>query len=491
MDSKQVKRTKIVCTMGPAVDNESTLRSLIEEGMDIARLNLNHGSHEAHLARINRLKKLRRETGIPVAILMDMRGPGVRTGSLEGGKPIRLQAGKQIALTEMDVAGTQRLIHQSCPDLASRVAPGDAILIDDGLIELAVDEVVEGDIICTVQNTGLLGEHKTVNLPGTSLDLPIMTSQDHDDLVFGIENGVDFVSVPYVRSVDDIYEVRGFLNAHGGAGIGVIAKIERPEALDAIEPVIAASDGIVIARGDLGVEMDTAQVPHVQKRIVTLCNKMRTPVIVSSQMLDSMVREPRPTRAEVADVANAVYDGADALMLSGETALGKYPVPALRMMVKIAASSEAYVASPAAVADLGEGVQAVSPSVGLAAVSTAANVGAKCIVTPTTSGRTARLISNLRPQVPIYAVTHDEAIVRRMQLYWGVVPMLGGAEEAPMRETIEAAQKAVLDGGYVSGGDLAVFTAGDPSTGPALPGASDAASGHAGTSVMYVVQIHS
>ena len=490
MELRQDKRTKVICTMGPSVDSELTLRSLIEEGMDIARLNFSHGSHEAHLARINRLKKVRRELNAPVAVLVDMRGPGVRTGSLKRGTPIRLQAGKQITLTEQDVEGDSRIIHQTLKGLSAYMNPGTSILVDDGLVELAVDEVAGTDIICTVQNTSLLGENKVLNFPGVHLDVPILGKADEEDLRFAIECGVDYVAVPYVRSAADVQVVRAFLAENGGSGIGIIAKIERPEAVDCVEEIVDAADGIIIARGDLGVEMDTAQVPHIQKRVIKLCNQKRTPVIVASQMLDSMCREPRPTRAEVTDVANAIYDGADALMLSTETALGKYPVPALRMMVKIACSAEPHVPGDVDEPRMSGSAEPVSPSVGRAAVQTAASVDAVCIVTPTTSGRTSRLISNLRPSKPIYAVTHDPAVMRRMQLYWGVTPMLGGVDKAGMRETIEAAQLSVLEHGLVKDGDLAVFTAGDPHTGPRVEDASDACAGHVGTSVMYIVQVH-
>lgn len=491
MELRQTKRTKIVCTMGPAVDNEVTLRNLVEEGMDVARLNFNHGNHNEQLARINRLKKVRRELDAPIAILMDMRGPGVRTGFLEGGRPIRLKAGRQIALTEMDVKGTERLIHQTCPGLYHYMRPGASILVDGGLIELAVDEVVGTDIICTVQNTGILGEHKTLNFPGIQLGLPILDANGKGDILFGIENGVDYIVVPYVRSAQDIKTIRTFVDLNGGEPIGLIAKIERPEAIDAIDEIVDVCDGIILARGDLGVEMDTQEAPYIQKRIVRLCNRRRIPVIVASQMLDSMMREPHPARAEVADVASAIYDGADAVMLSGETALGKYPVSALRMIVKIALSSEQH-AEPDMTSrfEPGSDVERVSPSVGKAAVQTANDVNAACIVTPTTSGHTARLISNLRPAVPIYAVAHDEEVVRRMQLYWGVTPMAGGADRAPMRETLDAAQRILLSRGLVKDGDLAVFTAGDPYTGPVLERRGDAVGRDTGTNALYVVQIH-
>ncbi len=325
MGVQQSKRTKIVCTMGPASDSELTLRNLIAEGMDIARLNFSHGSQIEHLARINRIKKVRRELNAPTAIMLDLRGPRIRTGALVDGAPVRLQAGKQITLTEAPVAGTSRLVQQTCAGLADYMRPGTSILIDNGLIELAVDETRGSDIVCTVQNSGILREHKGMNFPGTQIDLPIMSEHDERDILFGIEQGVDFVAVPAVRDAADLAVVRAFLDGNGGAGIGLIAKIENERAVDNIAAIVDACDGVVIARGDLGVEMDTERVPHIQKQIVRLCNERRVPVIVAGQMLESMIGEPRATRSDVADVASAVYDGVDALMLSSETALGKYP----------------------------------------------------------------------------------------------------------------------------------------------------------------------
>ena len=490
MRTELQKRTKIVCTMGPAVDSESTLKGLIEAGMDIARLNFSHGSHEEHLARINRIKKVRRALDTPTAIMLDTAGPSVRTGTLEGGEPVLLQAGKRITLTERDVTGTERLVHQNCPGLAKLMAPGSPILIDDGLIELAVDEVDGTDIVCTVQNSGMLGERKSMNFPDTCIDLPILSEQDESDLLFGIEQGVDSVAVSFVRDRADVEHVRSFLDEHGGAHIDILSKIENARAVENLDDIIGASDGIIVARGDLGVEVDTERVPHIQKRAVALCNASHTPVVIATQMLDSMMRQPRPTRAEVADVANAVYDGADAVMLSGETAIGKYSVPAVHMMARILASSEQYAhANVESAVEYPTDIERVSPTVGRAAVSTADAVHAACIVTPTTSGRTARLISNLRPKAPIYAVAHDEWVMRRMQLYWGVTPMMGGIEGASLDDNIANAQRVVLERGLVAPGDLAVFTSGDPKTGPQL-GAEDAGgSTYVGTSVMYVVQV--
>lgn len=496
MGVQQSKRTKIVCTMGPASDSELTLRNLIAEGMDIARLNFSHGSQIEHLARINRIKKVRRELNAPTAIMLDLRGPRIRTGALVDGAPVRLQAGKQITLTEAPVAGTSRLVQQTCAGLADYMRPGTSILIDNGLIELAVDETRGSDIVCTVQNSGILREHKGMNFPGTQIDLPIMSEHDERDLLFGIEQGVDFVAVPAVRDAADLAVVRAFLDGNGGAGIGLIAKIENERAVDNVAAIVDACDGVVIARGDLGVEMDTERVPHIQKQIVRLCNERRVPVIVAGQMLESMIGEPRATRSDVADVASAVYDGVDALMLSSETALGKYPGTTVRMMVRIAAQTERYLAGSAANAAAQSGPDAagaeepvpVSPMVARAAVQTAHAVNAGCIVCPTSTGRTARAVSKLRPRVPIYAVAPSEQVMRRMQLFWGVTPMSGGLPaRVAMQQTIANAQEQVLARGLVKPGDLAVFTAGDAQTSPET--STVAGEAHAGTNVMYVVQI--
>jgi pyruvate kinase len=486
------KRTKIVCTLGPAVDSESTLKSLITSGMDIARFNFSHGTHTEHLARMNRLKKIRRELDTPTAILLDTRGPEIRTGAIKGGQPIHLSAGKTITLTEREVEGTERLITQSYKGLWRVVEPGSAVLIDNGSIELIVDEVRGEDVCCTVQNTGMLGSHKSVNIPGISVDLPSMTEADEQDLLFGIEQDIDFVAASFIRSADDVRAYRAFLAAHGGEDIAIISKIESRESVENIDEIVEVSDGVMIARGDLGVEVDANRVPHIQKRIIKLCNAKHTPVITATQMLDSMMRNPRPTRAEVGDVANAIYDGTDALLLSGETAIGKYPIPTVRMMAQIAEASEPYVDEHMQNGvHYSTDVERVSPSVGRAAVQTAEAIHATCIVTPTTSGRTARLISNLRPGAPIYAVTKRERVMRRMQLYWGVTPMLGNVEDAPMRTVIANAREAVCRHGYVRNGDLTVFTAGDHRTSPYLPKGATGETQSAPTNVMYVVEIRS
>lgn len=479
------RRTKIVCTLGPAVDDEAALRGLLSAGMDVARFNFSHGSHDEHRARMDLLKRVRRDLGSPCAILLDTRGPEIRTGSLAGGRPVELREGGSLVLTERVVDGTAQLVSQTCAGLARVVGLGQPILLDDGLIELRVEAVEGSDIRCTVRNSGLLGERKSVNIPGASVPLPVMTDQDRADLVFGIDQDVDFVAASFVRNAEGVRELRRFLDEHGGEGVCLIAKIECAEAVENFEDIIEAADGVMVARGDLGVEVPAHKVPHIQKEIIRASNRASKPVITATQMLDSMIRNPRPTRAEVGDVANAIYDGTDAVMLSGETAGGRYPVEAVRMMARIAESSEPYLFDERA-PDRSRDKARVALAVGLAAVQTAENVGAACIVAPTMSGRTARLVSNLRPRVPILAVTPFPRVMRQQQLNWGVTPMLGDVQ-GDMRHVVEQAHDAVLENGLVRPGDLAVFTAGDPSTSPTIGEPGDGAA--AATNVMYVVQI--
>ena len=481
------KRTKIVCTLGPSVDSESTLKGLINAGMDIARFNFSHGTHDEHRARMDRLRKVRREMDSPCAILLDTKGPEIRTGELAGHAPVQLMAGNSFTFTEAEVEGTDRVVTQTCKGLAKVVSPGTVILVDDGLIELAVDSVEGTDIHCTVQNSGMLGERKSMNLPGTSVPLPVMTDQDRADLLFGIEQGVDFVAASFIRDAAGVREMRTFLNEHGGADIMFLSKIECHEAVENINEIIEASDGIMIARGDLGVEVPAYKVPHIQKEIIRACNRASKPVITATQMLDSMIRNPRPTRAEVGDVANAIYDGTDAVMLSGETACGQYPVPAVQMMARVAEASEPYLFDER-FPDRTRVAARVALAVGLAAVQTAETINAACIVAPTMSGRTVRLVSNLRPRVPIYAVTPSERVMRQQQIHWGVVPMLGDVQ-GDMRSVVDNARDAVVSKGLLRPGDIAVFTAGDRSTSPVVSKGPDGAESVAATNVMYVVQI--
>ncbi len=459
-----MKKTKIICTMGPNSDNDETLRALVESGMDIARFNFSHGTHEEQKARMDHLKQVRRELRRPIAILLDTKGPEIRTGVLENGGKVTLREGAEFTLTAREIAGNETIVSQTYPQLAQDVKPGDTLLIDDGLIGLAVKEIRGDDVVCQVVNGGELGQRKGINVPNVKVNLPGITERDREDILFGIEQGIDFVAASFVRNADAVKEIKALLRENGGEHIDVIAKIENGEGIANIDKIINAADGIMVARGDMGVEIPAYDVPHVQKMIVQKCNQKYKPVIVATQMLDSMIRNPRPTRAEVTDVANAIREGTDAIMLSGETAMGKYPVEALRMMVQIAESTEQYLDYDV-LPDYRtlRGDANVSNAVGVAAVRTATNVQAKCIVTPTMTGQTARLMSNFRPAVPIYAVTPNEWAQRKLQLSWGVTP-LKGYEEDTTEHILSHAMYVVKREGYVEEGDMVVFTAGDPAT---------------------------
>lgn len=481
------RKTKIICTLGPAVDSEDALRALLDAGMNVARLNLSHGSHAEHARRIDAVKHLREETGIPCAVMLDTKGPEIRTGLLVDGQPIALAAGQTVTLTTDEQAdGTDGRIFQTCPELAGCLTLGARLLLDDGLIELTVTRLSGTDIECMVVNDGTLGQRKSINVPGAHLPLPAVTEQDRADLLFGIEQGVDAVAASFIRDGAGVREIKRFLAENGGEGIVVIAKIEAAGALDNIRDIVGEADGIMVARGDLGVEVPAYRVPYLQKEIIRLCNRESKPVITATQMLDSMIRNLRPTRAEVADVANAIYDGTDCVMLSGETASGSHPVDAVRAMACIAAATEPHLfeeQSP----DRRRVHARASLAVGIAAVQTAETLDASCIIAPTVSGRTARLISKLRPRVPIYAVTPSPRVMRQMLFSWGVVPLLDDMQGA-RRQVVGNAIERVRAAGYVKLGDLAVITTGDAETAPDEdigPGVT----GIAPTNVMQVVQV--
>ena len=449
-----MKKTKIICTMGPNADNRETLKALVENGMDIARFNFSHGDHEEQQARFDLLKSVRDEMKKPIAILLDTKGPEIRTGLLENGGKVVLKEGEEFILTSKEIKGNEKMVYQTYSQLAKDVKPGNTILIDDGLIGLEVKEIRGGDIVCTVRNGGELGQRKGINVPNVRVNLPGITKKDRDDIIFGIEQGIDFIAASFVRDAEE----------HNAEHVDIIAKIENSEGIENIDKIVSAADGIMVARGDMGVEIPAYEVPHVQKMIVEKCNQKYKPVIIATQMLDSMIRNPRPTRAEVTDVANAIREGADAIMLSGETAMGKYPVEALKMMAQIAESTEQYLdydMMPEYRTLRGDAN--VSSAVGVAAVRTATNLEADCIVTPTMSGQTARLMANFRPKQPIYAVTPNAWAQRKMQIYWGVTP-LRGYEEDTTEHIISHAMYVVKREGYVKEGDMVVFTAGDPAT---------------------------
>ena len=419
-----MKRTKIICTMGPASSKKNTLRAMMRAGMDIARFNFSHGSHEEHRGRVDMVKNLREELNIPVALLLDTKGPEIRTKLLKDHKKITLEAGSEFTLTTGDIEGDETRVAITYENLYKDVKKGGKILIDDGLIELEIENIKNGDIVCRVLNGGELGERKGINVPYVKVKLPGITEQDKEDILFGITQEFDYIAASFVRDAKAIKEIRQLLDENGGHDIGIIAKIENAEGVENIDEIIKAADGIMVARGDLGVEIPPSEVPYIQKMIIRKCNENYVPVITATQMLDSMIRNPRPTRAEVADVANAIYDGTDAIMLSGET--GKYPLEALKMMVEIAQTTEPHLNYEDYTHNRNMcGESRVSSAVGLAAVQTARDLKAKAIVTPTFGGRTARLISNFRPEAPIYAVTPNDTILHRLQLVWGVTPLKG------------------------------------------------------------------
>ena len=475
-----MKRTKIVCTMGPSTDDREVLGALIDAGMDVARFNFSHGSYEEHKQRMNLLKEIRREKKKPIAIMLDTKGPEIRTKTLKDGKKVELSEGQSFTLTTRDVEGTSEIVSQTYERLPQDLHEGDTVLIDDGLIELTVVASNDTDVICRVANGGLLGERKGINLPNVEIHLPGITDKDKADIVFGIGQGIDFIAASFVRNAGNIAEIRQLLKEHNAEDVHIIAKVESREGIRNIDEIIEAADGVMVARGDMGVEIPAWEVPQVQRMIIEKVNRAYKPVIVATQMLDSMIRNPRPTRAEVTDVSTAILQSTDAIMLSGETAAGKYPVEAVKMMVHICESTEPYYEYRIPDFQKLEGKHSVSSAVGVGAVRTAANVDAKALVIPTMSGFSARLISNLRPTQPIYGVSPNERALRQMQLDWGIVPVRGYQEDSP-ENIVTHAMYVVGRDKLVMPGDLVVVTAGDP--------ANNQITGEGNmTNMMYVIQ---
>ena len=451
--------------MGPSTEDEDVLRELILGGMNVARFNFSHGSHEYHRAGMERVRKVAAEVGANVAIMLDTKGPEIRTGELEGHQPVELKTdGTCVITTDYDVVGTAERFSLDYRELPEDVQPGSIILIDDGLIELEVTGVKGNDITCRINNGGMLGEHKGVNVPNVKLRLPAVTEQDRDDLIFGCQMGVDAVSASFIRDADGVNEIQHILDTHNGNRISLYSKIECAEGVRNFDEILEASSGIMIARGDLGVEVQPSMVPHLQKTMIEKCNRAYKPAITATQMLDSMIRNPRPTRAECTDVANAIYDGTDCVMLSGETAAGQYPVEAVRMMTSICLETEKYVHERDEYVDRG-GMRNVNGSIGYAAAEIANRVNAKAILCPTTTGRTARLISKFRPHENILATSDSDKTVRKCCFYWGVDAWLV-VHQPSMYTTIEMAIDNAKKQKIVDEGDLVVITAGDPNTSP-------------------------
>ena len=459
-----MKKTKIICTLGPRTMDKIILKELIAGGMNVARFNFSHGSYEEHAERIALVRQVSEQLGIPVALMLDTKGPEIRTGLLKDGKKVSLEQGKEFTLYTEEREGDETGCSITYQQLVYDVRKGDTILIDDGLIGLEVQRVSADKIECIIKNGGELGERKGVNVPNVKIHLPGVTQKDREDILFGIEQGVDYIAASFVRNSDCIMDIREILEDNHGRDIGIIAKIENAEGVENIDEILDAADGIMVARGDLGVEIPADQVPHIQKKIIHKCNRKCKPVVTATQMLDSMIRNPRPTRAEAGDVANAIYDGSDAIMLSGETAMGKYPLEAVRMMAKIAETTEAHLDySNLQKLNKKQRKKDISMAVGFASVSTAEILKASCLVVPTMTGYTARMISSLRPKTPIYAISPSEQAVRRMQLYWGVYAMPGETEDST-RHMITNSMKIILRRKLIKKGELAVFTAGDPAT---------------------------
>ena len=456
-----MRRTKIICTLGPAVDSEDMIRTLIRTGMDAARFNFSHGSHPEHLERLNMLKSVRDAMGRPVATILDTKGPEIRIRSFET-KTITLEPGDPFTLTTEDVTGNQGLVSVTYPQLHEELQPGQEILIDDGLVAIRVERIEGTNIACTVENGGTLSANKSINIPGVHIQLPALTEKDIDDIRFGVENDFDFIAASFVRRAADVEAVRAVLHDCGGDDVKIIAKIENQEGVDNLDEILEAADGIMVARGDLGVEIPAARVPILQKQMIRKGLQQGKPVITATQMLDSMMRNPRPTRAEVSDVANAVYDGTGSVMLSGETAGGKYPVEALTAMVGIVTETESAI-------DYWKQFQKqrvlpasnINDAITHTCCLTAKDLNAKAILTATSSGRSARMICRFRPACPIAALTMHEKVRRQLNISWGVTPYLTGEVNSTDRIFSLSAEVALKEK-LVENGDTVVITAGVP-----------------------------
>jgi pyruvate kinase len=456
-----MRKTKIVCTLGPASNDKETITKIVEAGMNVARMNFSHGDHDEHLARINLVKEVEKETGKPVGLMLDTKGPEIRTGEMQEDK-IELKAGAELKITQQDVVGTPEEISVSYKELASDLAVGNKILIDDGLIELEVTAVDGHDLITRVLNGGELGSRKGVNLPGVKVSLPALTDKDISDIEFGVEQGIHFIAASFVRKASDVIEIRKILEKTGNEDIFIIAKIENQEGVENLDSILEVADGIMVARGDLGVEIPAEKVPIVQKRMIRKCNEASKPVITATQMLDSMIRNPRPTRAEASDVANAILDGTDATMLSGESAAGKYPVEAVKTMAQIALEveeSETYKNKFAGSYEFE--ADSVTAAISLATCQTAEELGAEAIITSTGSGLTARTVSKFRPQTPIVAVTPNRRVLHQLILSWGISP-LQAARSSTTDEMMENAISTAVEHNLIKEGDLVTITAGTP-----------------------------
>lgn len=456
-----MRKTKIICTLGPSTDKEGVLETLIQEGMDVARFNFSHGSHREQKERLIKLQEIRERLGRPVAALLDTKGPEIRIRTFKEGK-VELVEGQEFTLTSEDIEGTNEKVSVTYEDLYKDLKPGDSVLIDDGLIGLEVVSIEGKEIHCVVKNGGMVSDRKGVNLPGVDVNMPFISPKDKEDILFGIREGFDFIAASFTRTAEDVAEIRKILYENGGADIGIIAKIENQQGVNNIDRIIEAADGIMIARGDMGVEIPLEDVPVIQKEIIAKVYNAGKQVITATQMLDSMIKNPRPTRAETTDVANAIYQGTSAIMLSGETAAGKYPMEALKTMVRIAVRTESDIPyNELFSVRKKEEKKDMTTAISHATCMTAIDMDAKAIITVTKSGHTARMVSRFRPGCPIVGCTSDMRTCRKLNLSWGISPILI-KEEYSMEILFLHATEAAEREGFVQEGDVAILTAGVP-----------------------------
>lgn len=455
-----MRKTKIICTLGPSTDSPEILQAMMENGMDVARFNFSHGSHDEHKRRLEELKALRKKLNLPVAALLDTKGPEIRLRTFEEGK-VTLEAGQHFTLTAREVIGTQEICSVSYKNLAQDVHVGSQIMLDDGLISMKVVERTETDVLCLVENGGLVKDRKGVNVPGVHLSMPYMSAQDRADILFGIQEGFDFIAASFCRTAQDVMEIRRLLDEHH-SDIRIIAKLENQEGVNNVDEILAVADGVMIARGDMGVEIDFTEIPVIQKDIIAYTLGYGKHVITATQMLDSMITNPRPTRAEITDVANAIYDGTSAIMLSGETAAGKYPVEAVRTMDAIAVRTEGEINYTKRMKRMvGTNRLSIAAATAHAACTTAADIGADAVITVSQLGTTAQMVSRFRPATTVIACLLDEQVRRQMSLYFGVVPLMmpyANSTDELVEFAVETAEKK----GLVKQGDLVVVTAGVP-----------------------------
>ncbi len=454
-----IRKTKIICTIGPATDNPGVLEEMIKSGMDVARLNFSHGDYKDHKKRIDEVKAVRKKLNKYIPIMLDTKGPEIRIGSFKGGKAL-IKSGQKFILTTEDIEGDENIVSISYKKLPEEIKKGNIILVDDGLLKLEVLDFTDKDIICMAHNDALLGDKKGVNLPDITISMPYISEKDKDDLIFGIKEGVDFIAASFVRTAYDVFEVRKILETNGGKGIKIIAKIENRDGVKNMDSILKASDGIMVARGDMGVEIPMEELPSIQKILIRKCFLMGKIAITATQMLESMITKPRPTRAEISDVANAVYDGTSATMLSGESAVGAYPVEAVRAMARIVIKTESAI-------DYGKMLKeatmsrSVTGAVSHAACTMAKDMEASAIIAVTKSGHTARMISKYRPECPIIATSIDDRVLRQLSMSWGVIPVKAEIKESS-DELFSHAMDLARDTKMVSDGDVVVITGGAP-----------------------------